>query len=229
MTTQTTLTVQAIGYSRVSTDEQTSSGAGLDAQAAKIAAVCAAKGFQLVGIQTDEGVSGAKAAADRPALSAVLTMLATGQASVLVVGKFDRLSRSVAHLSGLMDRAKAEGWQLVIADSDVDTTTSGGRLMANVLGSVAEWERAVIGERTRDALATRKAKGVRLGRPVQTDPAVTARVCQLKAEGLSLRAIVAQLTAENVPTTRGGKWYASTVRAVLASHELDAHAAMMGA
>jgi DNA invertase Pin-like site-specific DNA recombinase len=220
--TTTTLTVRAIGYRRVSTDEQTRSGAGLDAQAAKIDQLCEARGWELLNTYTDEGVSGGTAAAKRPSLSVALGVLAAGDADVLVVPKFDRLARSVTMLAGLMDLAQAQGWQLVVSDTDVDTTTASGRMMANIMGSVAEWERDIIRERTRDALQARKAAGVRLGRPVQLSQQVRDRVAELHAQGLSLRGVAAQLTADGVPTATGAQWHASTVRKVLGSLELDA-------
>ena len=235
-TTTTTLTVRAIGYRRVSTDEQAQSGAGLDAQSAKIHQLCQARGWELLDIHTDAGVSGGRAVADRPSLQVALAVLAAGDADVLVVPKLDRLARSVTMLAGLMDLAEAQGWQLVVSDADVDTTTAGGRLVANVLGSVAEWERGIIRERTRDALQARKAAGVRLGRPVVLPQGARERVAELHEQGLSLRGVAAQLTAEGVPTATGGQWHASTVRKVLGSLELDAQStaakagmAMMGA
>lgn len=235
-TTTTTLTVRAIGYRRVSTDEQVQSGAGLDAQAAKIHQLCEARGWELLDTFTDEGISGGSAALKRPSLSVALAVMAAGEADVLVVPKLDRLARSVTMLAGLMDLADAQGWQLVITDADVDTTTAGGRLVANVLGSVAEWERAIIRERTRDALQARKAAGARLGRPVVLPQQVRERVAELRSQGLSLRGVAAQLTTEGVPTATGGDWHASTVRKVLGSLELDAQStaakaavAMMGA
>lgn len=235
-TTSTTITIRAIGYRRVSTDQQVQSGAGLDAQAAKIHQLCEARGWELLDTYTDEGVSGGSAALKRPSLSVALAVMAAGQADVLVVPKLDRLARSVTMLAGLMDLAQAQGWQLVITDADVDTTTAGGRLVANVLGSVAEWERTIIRERTRDALQARKAAGVRLGRPVQLPQGTRQRVAELHAQGLSLRAVAAALTAEGVPTATGAQWHASTVRKVLGSLELDAQStaakaelAMMGA
>ncbi|WP_373071109.1 recombinase family protein [Gemmatimonas sp.] len=215
---------RVIAYRRVSTDEQSASGAGLDAQAARIAALVGAKGWTLTSTLTDEAVSGGVAPDARPALSEALSTLDAGHADVLIVAKLDRLTRSVSALGPLLDRAERHGWRLVILDADVDTTTAGGRLVANVLGSVAEWERAIIRERTRDALAARKAAGMRLGRPVEMPAEVRARVAHLAGSGLSLRAVAAQLTPEGVPTTRGGAWHASTVRAVVRSLALDAEA-----
>lgn len=216
--------MEAIIYRRVSTDEQADSGAGLSAQAASLAAEVAHRGWTIAADYADEGVSGSVSPDRRPALAAALADLDAGRADVLVVAKLDRLSRSVVDLALLLDRAERARWSLVILDCDVDTTSAGGRLVASVLASVAEWERRVIGERTRAALAARKAAGARLGRPVALPAATRSRVAELRSEGLSLPRIAATLTDEGIPTARGGKWHPSTVAAVLRSIELDSEA-----
>ena len=98
----------------------------------------------------------------------------------------------------------------------MDTTTPSGKLIANVMASVAEWERDIIGERTREALAARRAEGVTLGRPKRIPPEVTARIKRWRRRGLSLPKIADKLNETGVPTAQGGRqWYPSTVRAVL--------------
>ncbi|MCA1677351.1 MAG: recombinase family protein, partial [Actinobacteria bacterium] len=82
----------------------------------------------------------------------------------LVVAKLDRLSRSVQDAAGLLDRAQRHGWALVAADLGVDASTPAGEAMANVMATFGQLERRMIGQRTREALAARKAAGVRLGR-----------------------------------------------------------------
>ena len=218
---------RAITYRRVSTEDQAESGAGLDAQARTLADKITGRGWEHLADYSDEGISGKIAPADRPALSAALDALDAGEADVLVVAKLDRLTRSVGALAALLERADRARWSLVILDADVDTTTAGGRLVANVLGSVAEWERMVIGERTRAALASRKAQGMRLGRPVLLPGETRARVAALRSDGLSFAAVAARLTDEGTPTATGGRWHASTVRAVLSSLEADRAAAQV--
>ena len=221
---QTSSTLRAVAYLRVSTGEQADSGAGLEAQLATVRQAAAARGWELVAVHTDAGVSGSVPAESRPALSAALAQLDSGQADLLVTAKSDRLARSVVGLTGLLDRAEQAAWSLVILDSDVDTTTASGRLVASMLGCIAEWERRVIAERTRAALAARKAAGVRLGRPVTLAAETRQRVAALREAGLTLQAIVDKLTAERVPTARGGAWYPSTVAGVLRSLDRDAEA-----
>jgi DNA invertase Pin-like site-specific DNA recombinase len=208
-----------IGYTRCSTSEQATSGLGLDAQRALISAAATARGWQVVWVE-DAGHS-AKSMR-RPGIERALHMLAKGEAQAIVVAKLDRLSRSVQDFAATMDTARRQGWALVALDLGVDTTTPAGELVANVMAAVAQWERRVIGARTKDALAQKKAQGVRLGRPRTVAPAVLARVVGLRSEGHSLRSIAAVLEAEGVPTARGGRcWHPATVRGLLASHDLD--------
>lgn len=216
--------MRALTYTRVSTSEQADSGAGLAAQVASVGGTVERRGWVHVAELSDEGVSGSVAPEARRGLGRALKMLDGGEADVLVVAKLDRLSRSVVDLSLLLDRAERSQWSLVVLDADVDTTTAGGRLVANVLGAVAEWERRIVAERTRAALAARKAQGVRLGGPITLAAETRNTIVALRADGMTLQAIADRLTAHGVPTARGGRWRPSSVRAVLVSLDLDAQA-----
>jgi DNA invertase Pin-like site-specific DNA recombinase len=89
-------------------------------------------------------------------------------------------------------------------------------MMANVLAVFAQFERRMIGQRTNDALAVKKAQGVRLGRPRTIPDTVRTRIDRMHSHGRSLSAIATALNVETVPTAHGGRaWHASTVRAVL--------------
>lgn len=222
--TTTTTPLRAVTYCRVSTAEQAQSGLGLAAQAARIGAAITARGWEVVGEYVDAGASGATMKR-RPALSEALAMLDAGQADVLVVAKLDRLSRSVIDFAGTLDRAKRKGWQLVVLDVDVDTTTPVGALMVNVLAAVAQFEREVISARTVDALQAAKRRGTRLGRPVTLAADVRARVGAERAQGMTLQAIADGLNADGVPTARGGRWASATVHRVLQSLAADVDAA----
>ncbi len=211
--------MRVIAYHRVSTDKQADTGNGLEAQAATIVKVVTARGWDVVANLTDEGRSGGNM--NRPALTEALDRLDRGDADVLAVAKLDRLSRSVRDFATLVERARRNGWSLVALDIDVDTSTPTGELMANIYGSVAQWERRIIGQRTSEAMQAMKARGVRLGRPVKLSDDVRNRIAAERAAGRSLRAIADALNAEPVPTARGGKWHASTVRAVVDSLALD--------
>ncbi len=209
--------MKVLGYIRCSTAEQADSGAGLDAQRAAIAAEATRRGWELVGIEEDAGASG-KSLDRRPALVRALAAVEKGAAEALVVAKLDRLSRSLLDFAGLMERGRKKGWALVALDLGVDTTTPAGEMMANVLASFAQYERRLIGQRTKDALAVKRAQGVRLGRPQGVPLDVVARIVAEHAGGAPITSIADQLTAEGVPTAQGGaRWWPSTVRAVLRS------------
>ncbi len=204
-----------VGYTRVSTDEQASSGLGLKAQRTLIQAECERRGWELVQVFEDAGASG-KAVSGRPALAKALRAVRGGDAGALVVAKLDRLSRSLLDFASLMEDARKEGWALVILDLGVDTTTPSGEMIANVMATFAQFERRLIGQRTQDALAVKKRAGVKLGRPVMVKLDVVKRIAKERRRGLSLRGIAEGLNADKVATAHGGdKWHASTVKAVL--------------
>jgi DNA invertase Pin-like site-specific DNA recombinase len=207
--------LKALGYIRVSTEEQGASGAGLEAQRAAIESACRDRGFELVDVYRE--VASAKSL-DRPDLTACLAQLDAGRADALVVAKIDRLSRSLLDFVATMERARKRGWAIVALDLGVDTATASGQLVANVLASFAEFERRLIGERTRTALAVKKAQGVKVGRPRSLSDEVVARIIADHDSGQSLGAIARALNAEGVPTAHGGsQWHPSTIKRVLES------------
>ena len=98
----------------------------------------------------------------------------------------------------------------------VDTTTPSGEMVANVMATFAQFERRLIGQRTKGALAVKKREGVKLGRPLSIPTATVNRIIKERKQGRSLRAIAQGLNDDEVPTGHGGaKWHASTVRSVL--------------
>lgn len=117
-----------------------------------------------------------------------------------------------------MAKAQREGWALVALDCAVDTTTPAGEAMAHVLATFAQFERRLIGQRTREALAVRKREGVRLGRPASISPQLAGRIRSMRRRGMTLQAICDRLNQDGVPTPRGGKaWRPTSLRGVLAS------------
>jgi DNA invertase Pin-like site-specific DNA recombinase len=208
--------MKAVGYIRVSTEEQADSGAGLEAQRRAIEQEASRRGWTLIGILED--AASGKSMNKRPGLREALSAIEDGRAEALVVAKLDRLSRSLLDFSSLMERSRKAGWALVALDLGVDTTTPAGEMMANVLAVFAHFERRLIGQRTRDALAVKRSQGVRLGRPRQLPEPVRQRIRRLRKKGMSLAAIAAELNLDAVPTAQGGRrWYPSTIKAVLAA------------
>jgi len=206
-----------IGYvrrSKVNRNRPDDPAYGIEAQRSAIQAEATHRGWQLVWAPPDDGHTGAHTR--RPGLTWTLGELAHGRADGLVVAKLTRLSRSVADCAQLLHTARKQGWSVVMLDVGVDTSTENGRLVVNVLMAVAEWEREIISQRTREALAEAKEQGVRLGRPILVPKPVTRRVRRMRSAGMTLDAIAHRLTSDNVPTVHGGaRWYSSTVRGVL--------------
>ena len=207
--------MKVVAYLRVSTEEQADSGAGLEAQRAALTAEAERRRWQLVETFEDAGVSG-KALTGRPGLVAAVAAVESGRADALAVAKLDRLSRSLLDFAALMERSRKRGWALVALDLGVDTSTPSGEMLANVLAVFAQFERRLIGQRTREALAVKRAQGVRLGRPRTMPAKVRARIRREHEAGRSLSSIAARLNADAVPTAQGGaRWHASTVKAAL--------------
>lgn len=203
-----------VGYLRVSTEEQASSGLGLDAQRDTIQRYVDAQGWDVVWY-VDEGLS-AKSLA-RPQLQAALTRLhiipKRRDVDGIVVAKLDRLSRSVHDFSGILKLASARKWAVVAIDLGVDTSSPTGKLVANVMMSVAEWEREVIGERTSAAMQAAKRAGKHMGRVSALPEATADRLMELRRT-LTLAATAAQLNAEGLGTATGACWSANTVAKV---------------
>lgn len=207
-----------IPYFRVSTSEQGDSGAGLAAQAAKVTAERKARDWHVVDTFTD--VASGKSMKRRPELAKALGLLAAGEADLLVVAKLDRLSRSMLDFACMVGRAQVEGWGIAALDIGVDTSTPNGKLVAHMIMALAEWERELIGQRTKDALVAVKARGTKLGRPSTLDPATETLIRMLLKSGQSYRTVAAGLNDAGVPTSQGGTWHASTVRLIATRAEV---------
>jgi DNA invertase Pin-like site-specific DNA recombinase len=206
--------MRVLAYVRVSTEEQSDSRAGLEAQRAAIEAECARRGWVIVEVIEDAGYSAKDL--KRPGVRAALDELARKGAAGLVVAKLDRLSRSMLDFTAVMAKAQKQGWALVALDCAVDTTTPAGEAMAHVLATFAQFERRLIGQRTREALAVKKKQGVRLGRPTSISPQLARRIRSMRSRGLTLQEISDRLNRDGVPTPRGGAvWRPTSLRAVL--------------
>lgn len=216
----------AIGYIRVSTDQQADKGVSLDAQRQKVRAYCDLYGFDLEGIEVDAGASASTL--ERDGLQRALAALDAGEADALVVVKLDRLTRSVRDLDALLTRYFAEGEHALVSVAEqVDTTTATGRMILNVLMSVSQWEREVIGERTSAALQHKKANGEYTGGGIpygyqldadgkmlledEAEQKVIRAVLEYREAGLSLRKVADRLEADGFTTRKGGKFYAKQI------------------
>lgn len=205
--------LKVIGYVRVSTAKQE---IGPEVQVATLEAEAARHGWQLTICRED--AASAKSLDGRPVLAAALTDLKAGTFDALAVSKLDRLSRSVADFSAILELADRQRWAVIALDLRVDTTTVTGRAMAQVTCTFAEMERRRIGERTREGMAKIKAQtGKHMGRRSTLDPKTVAAVVTARAAGLTLQSIADDLNADGITTATGKTWAATGVRAVLNS------------
>lgn len=208
---------KAIGYSRVSTADQAESGLGLEAQRERIEAAAERSGLQLGEVFTDAGVSGSAGLEDRPGLFAALEQL--GRGDVLLVAKRDRIARDPIIAAMVERTAQRKGARVVSAAGEgTDDDDPASILMRRMVDAFAEYERLLIGQRTKAALAAKKKRGERAGnlpfgfrddgtgRLVEEpgEQEVIGRIAELRAAGLSLRAVVAELRSEGL-TSRSGK------------------------
>ena len=204
----------AIAYTRVSTAQQGRSGLGLEAQQAALARFAEAEGFTLLQTFSEvETGKGSDALDRRPQLSAALSAAkAHGKGTPIIVAKLDRLSRDVHFISGLMTHRTP----FIVAELGPDVDS----FMLHIYAAVAEKERSLISQRTKDALAAAKARGQVLGglnaKGVQNREDAKARAEALRPvlaelKGLSARAIAAELNRRGIATPNGGKWQSTTV------------------
>ncbi|MCH8344708.1 MAG: recombinase family protein [Planctomycetes bacterium] len=205
-----------VGYARVSTRDQAESGASLASQRQKIEAYATMHGLDLVEIIEDAGHS-AKTL-DRPGMTRMLKLVGRKAVDVVVVAKLDRITRSVRDLGELVELFKRSGVEFASVGDHIDTSTAAGRLVLNVMGSVSQWEREAIGERTSEALAVMRANGQRISRhppygyrdngsgwvPNEAEQRGVALMVELRGSGLSLRAIAAELERQGI-WSRGGR------------------------
>lgn len=219
---------RTIGYVRVSTQDQAMEGVSLSAQEARIAAYCAAMDWAVSETIRDAGES-AKSL-KRPGIATVLDAVRRGVVKRIVVAKLDRLTRNVRDLADLIDLCAKHDVALVSVGDTLDTSTAAGRMVVNMLGVVAAWEREAIAERTASALAHKRRQRVaygptpfgyrREGRDILPDAAEQAALHEaqyMDEAGASFREIAAMLTKRGVMPHRANAWHASSVRAVLRS------------
>lgn len=223
--------MRAAAYLRVSTDEQVKGGVSLADQEERLRAYCTLQGLELAAVVRDEGVSGAKALADRPGGQELLRMIDAGDVEHVVALKLDRLFRDAEdalHRTKAWDKAGVALHLVDMGGQAVNTGSAMGRMFLTLMAGFAELERNLIAERTTAALAHKKAHGAVYGptpygfqrdgnelRPDDGEQKILEKVRAWRLEGWTLRKIAEELNRVQVPTKRGGRWYASTVRYLL--------------
>ena len=154
-------------YARVSTKN----GQDPEMQLAELREYIRNRKWKITGEYVDKGISGASDS--RPELNRLMADANRRRFDVVEVWKFDRFARSVSHLLRALETFRALGIEFVSLSENIDTSTPAGKMVFTVLGSVAELERSLIGERVRAGLRNAKARGTRLGRPSLKDLSAT--------------------------------------------------------
>ena len=216
---------KAIGYIRVSTEDQATDGVSLDAQRAKIEAWAIANDYTLTAVHIDAGISGTKA--DRPGLSKALEAVKTTGAA-LVVYSLSRLARSTKQTLEIADRLEKAGADLVSLTEKIDTTTAAGKMVFRMLAVLAEFERDQVSERTRAAMVHKKQKRQvyspipfgwnRNGDTLELNSDEQKAISDMKrwrADGWTLQAIADELKRRRIEAKKGGGWTPKTVSRII--------------
>ena len=216
----------AIGYIRVSTEQQANEGVSLDAQRAKIEAWCTHNGYELAQVYVDAGISG-KSMDKRPGLQDALKSLKKGMA--LVSYSLSRLARSTKDAISIGETVAKRKADMVSLSEQIDTTTAAGRMMFQMLAVLAEFERNLTAERTTSALQHKKATGQKYtnitpygfeaieGRlvQVQQEAEIVAEIQAARSSGSTLQAIANNLNGRGIPTKTGKTWAPATIHLLL--------------
>jgi DNA invertase Pin-like site-specific DNA recombinase len=172
-------------YARVSTDRQK-----VDMQIRELRDFVKRSGWKIFNEYTDQGYTGANT--KRPAFAEMMYVARKRKFDVLLVWKLDRLSRSLKDLINTLDELGSLGIHFISYDNNLDTTTPTGKLVFQIIGAVAEFEKDIIRERVRAGLENARQKGKRLGRP-EINNDILKKAMVLRRQGLSFRQIEKQL------------------------------------
>lgn len=219
--------MKAIGYCRVSTEDQAAFGVSLSAQEQRIKQYAALYDIEIVEVIQDAGISAKNL--NRPGMQRILSMMEKKEIDSVIVAKLDRLTRSIRDLSELMELSNKKGVALISVSEHIDTGSAAGRMMVNMLGTISQWERETIGERTAMALRFKRDSGQQYngeplfgfihedGRliPCENEQKIADEICLMHKNGLSFGRIARMLNATDRSTRSGGKWYPEQVRRVV--------------
>jgi DNA invertase Pin-like site-specific DNA recombinase len=221
------LRMKAVGYIRVSTEEQAREGISLENQRTKIEAYCGLNDFELVEIFEDAGKSGKDL--NRDGVKSVIDLVRGHEVDAVVVYKLDRLSRRVKDTLTILDAIDKKNIAFHSIMEKIDTKSAMGRFFLNIMASMNQWERDTIGERTKDALRLKILKNERAGQipygwklaedgktlvESSLEQRAISLIAKLDAKGYSLRAICRELDKEGYKPI-GKRWYPKTIRSIL--------------
>jgi site-specific DNA recombinase len=222
--------MKAFIYVRVSTTGQAIDGVSLEAQQAKAEAWAGANGYDVAGRFSDAGISGKKTA-NRPGLVAALQSVCAERGNVLVVYSLSRLARSTKDAISIAERLEKAGADLVSLTEKIDTTSAAGKMIFRLMAVLAEFERDLVSERTKAALAHKAEKGERIGEipygsrlaadgirllPDDKEQATLIDLRTMRERGMSWQKIADALNERGIPTKKGRTWTWQTARKIAA-------------
>lgn len=175
-------------YARVSTDKQT-----CENQLIELRAVAERCGYTIVTEFVDEGISGAKGRADRPALDGLMKAATQRKFELILVWSIDRLGRSLQNLVEILNDLQSMRVDLMFLRQGMDTSTSSGRMMFSIFGALAEFERNLIRERVVAGQNRAKARGVKMGRPSKMNDGLRNAIQLLRESGMGIKQIAKEV------------------------------------
>ncbi len=175
-------------YARVSTSSQSPQN-----QIDVLTELANRQGYTIIKIYTDNGISGTKLTADRPALNELMTDARKRKFDMVLVWSLDRLGRSLKHCLELLQELQELKVDLFFQQQGMDTSTSSGKLMFSMIGAFAEFERNIIRERVMAGQQRAKANGVKFGRPSKMSDGMRSAVKLLREKGMGIKQIAKQL------------------------------------
>ena len=175
-------------YARVSTSSQTTQN-----QIDALTELASRQGYDIIKIYSDNGFSGTKSTADRPALNDLMNDARKKQFDMVLVWSLDRLGRSLKHCLELLQELQELKVDLFFHQQGMDTSTSSGKLMFSMIGAFSEFERNIIRERVMAGQMRAKKNGVKLGRPSKMNDGMKSAVKLLREKGMGIKQIAKQL------------------------------------
>ena len=216
---------KAVGYIRVSSQDQVKNGLSLESQVNRIKAYCELKNLELVEIYSDEAISGGKIFFKRPAGNQLHDQLKKGQIKHLIGVKLDRLFRNTLDAIATSTELEKMGIGLHLLDMNIDTTTAAGKLFYTMVAAFAQMEREQTSERVKSLWEDRRSRGLTTvaprygfensnGKIIKNarEQEIIERILDLRNSGRSFELIADILNKEGVPTKKGSKWFAMSVK-----------------
>lgn len=212
----------AFGYLRVSGKSQVE-GDGFPRQCDAITKYAAAHDIKIVRLFEEKGVSGTLA--DRPALQAMLVALLSNGVKTILIEKLDRLARDLMVQEAIIKDLKKQGFTLIsVAEPDLCIDDPGRKLMRQIMGAIAEYDKTMIvaklmAARNRKKALTGRCEGHKPFGHYEGEPVIIERIQALYASNSNYERTSAALNNEGIKTRSGGKWFPATVRRILLSNE----------